>query len=64
MAQHPTNAPFLAGAGEALAPSPPRGAIHGAAAVCAAEAAVLLLRGSAVALLLSPALLAVSLLSG
>lgn len=63
MAHLPMNAPALAPA-DAAPSLPSRVALRGAAAVCAAEAAVLVLRGSAVALLLSPALLAAFLLAG
>lgn len=60
MAQLSPNAPALTGAGEAISPLPSRGAL----AVQVAEFAVLLLRGSAAAVLLSPALLAGFLLAG
>ena len=60
MAQFSSNAPALTGTGEALSSLPSRGVL----AVQVAEFAVLLLRGSAVAVLLSPALLAAFLLSG
>ncbi len=64
MAHYPSNAPALAGAAEAIPALPTRGDLRGAAAVGAAELAVLALRGSAVAVLLSPALLAAFLLAG
>ena len=64
MAQYSTNAPAFAAGAETLPSLPSRTALRGAAAVCAAEAAVLILRGSAVAFLLSPALLAAFLLAG
>ena len=58
MAHYPSNAPALAGAAEAIPSLPSRADLRGAAAVGAAELAVLLLRGSAAAVLLSPLLLA------
>ncbi len=64
MAHYPSNAPALAGAAEAIPSLPSRSDLRGAAAVGAAELAVLMLRGSAVAVLLSPALLAAFLLAG
>ncbi len=60
MAQYPSNAPALTGPGEAISPLPSRGAV----AASMAEFAVLLLRGSAAAVLLSPVLLAGFLLGG
>ncbi len=68
VAQYPSNAPALTGdltgdltgTGEAISPLPSRGAV----AVQVAEFAVILLRGSAVAVLLSPVLLAGLLLAG
>ena len=64
MAQYPTDAPAFAGAAEALPALPSRSALRRAAAVGAAEAAVLILRGAAVALLVSPGMLAAFLLAG
>ena len=60
MARYLSNAPALTGAGEAISPLPSRNAV----AVGLAELAVLLLRGSAAAVLLSPLLLAGFLLAG
>lgn len=59
VAQYPSNAPTLSGTGEAISPLPSRGAV----AVGVAEMAVLLVRGSAAAILLSPALLIALLLA-
>jgi hypothetical protein len=53
VAQYPSNARALTSAGQAVSALPPRGAV----AVQLAEFAVLLLRGSATAILLSPAVL-------
>lgn len=58
------NAPALAGAAEAIPSLPSSGDLRGAVAVRTAEVAVLLVRGSAVAVLLSPALLVAFLLTG
>jgi hypothetical protein len=60
VAQYPSDVPALTGTGEAVSSLPSRGAV----AVQLAECAVLLLRGSAAAILLSPALLVVFLLAG
>lgn len=64
MAQYPMNVPALTGIDETLPALPLRGALPGAFGAWTAELAVLLLRGSAVAVLLSPALLAAFLLTG
>ena len=64
MAQYPTDAPAFAAGAQTLPSLPSRGDLRGAAAACAAESAVLILRGSAAALLLSPALLTAFLLAG
>lgn len=64
MAHYPSNAPALAGAVEAVPALPTHGDLRGAAAVGAAELAVLVLRGSAIAVLLSPAMLAAFFLAG
>ena len=64
VAHFPSNAPALAGAAEAIPSLPSRGALRGALAAGAAELAVLLVRGSAIAVLLSPALLVTFLLAG
>ena len=64
VAHYPSNAPALAGAVEAIPSLPSRGDLRGVAAVGAAELAVLVLRGSAAAVLLSPALLVAFLLAG
>jgi hypothetical protein len=64
VAQYPTSASALTGTGEAIPSLPSRNAIRAAAGACTAELAVLLLRGSAFALLLSPAMLAAFLLAG
>jgi hypothetical protein len=63
MAQYPSNAPALTGAAEAIPSLPSRADLRGAAAG-AAELAVLLLRGSAAAVLLSPLLLAAFFMAG
>jgi hypothetical protein len=60
VARYLSNAPALTGTGEAISPLPSRNAV----AVGVAEFAVLLLRGSAAAVLLSPLLLAGFLLAG
>ena len=64
MAHFPSNAPALAGAADAIPSLPSRGAVRGALAVGTAELAVLLVRGTAGAILLSPALLVTFLLAG
>lgn len=58
MAHFPSNAPALAVAAEAIPSLPSRADLRGAAAARTAELAVLVLRGSAAAVLLSPVLLA------
>lgn len=64
MTQYPTQVPALAGVTKAIPALPSRGALSSAAGAWTAEAAVLLVRGSAAVALLSPALLAAFLLSG
>ncbi len=64
MARYPSNAPTLAGAVEAIPSLPSRGDLRDAAALRVAELAVLVLRGSAAAVLLSPALAVAFLLAG
>ncbi len=64
VSHYPSNAPALAGAVEAIPSLPPRGDLRGAAALRVAELAVLVLRGSAAAVLLSPALTMAFLLAG
>ncbi len=64
VAQFSSNAPVLAGAAEAIPSLPSRGDLRGAVAVRVADLAVLVLRGSAAAVLLSPALLAAFWLAG
>ena len=64
MAQYPSNAPALTGAAEAIPSLPSRADLRGAAAVRTAELAVLMLRGSAVAVLLSPLLLVAFFVAG
>ncbi len=64
VAHYTSNAPALAGAAEAIPSLPSRGDLRGAVAVRTAEFAVLVLRGSAAAVLLSPALLVAFLVAG
>ena len=64
VAHYPSNAPALAGAVEAIPSLPSRGDLRGAAALRAAELAVLVLRGSGAAVLLSPALAVAFLFAG
>ncbi len=64
VARYPSNAPTLAGAVEAIPSLPSRGDLRDAAALRVAELAVLVLRGSAAAVLLSPALAVAFLLAG
>ncbi len=64
MAHYPSSAPALAGAVETIPSLPSRGDLRGMVASGMAEAAVLMLRGSAAAILLSPAVLAAFLLTG
>lgn len=58
MAHFPTSAPVLSGGAESIPALPSSNAARGALAVGVAEAAVLLVRGSAAAILLSPLLIA------
>jgi len=60
----PNHAPALPCTGQAIASDRLRGDLRGAAATLTAEFAVLLVRGSAAAVLLSPVLLAGFLLAG
>lgn len=65
MAHYPSNAPGLDGADDEISSLPAHDTLHGGAlAVPIAEFAVVLLRGSAAAVLLSPALLVAVLLAG
>ncbi len=64
MARCSSIAPALTGAAEAITSLPSRSDLRSAAAAGAAELAVLVLRGSAAAVLLSPALLVALLITG